>query len=107
MDYTEKELTWILGQNPFEGDMDSNFRYLKNKMGKARKPTECRNCRATIRPGDTVRLMSVVFEDDGEILHGKYCHKCCDALAKDHTGEKFADRLDETPRPQREGKEGA
>lgn len=93
MKWTDAQVKIILASNPFEGDIDSGFRYLKNKIGKARKYAQCRNCLTNIHPGDTARLMSCVFEDDGEIVHGKFCLKCCDALAKDPTGEKFADRF--------------
>lgn len=95
--FTEKEIERILQKDPFEGDIDSGFRYLKNKMGKARKYAQCRNCLTNIHPGDMVRLMSCVFADDGEIVHGKYCLKCCAAILKDDDGEAFADRFKTRP----------
>ncbi len=91
--FTEKEIAKILANNPFEGDMDSGFRYLKNKMGVARKYAQCQNCFTNIHPGDTARLMSCVFTDNGEIVHGKYCLKCCAAILQDDDGEAFADRF--------------
>lgn len=106
MDYTPEQEKIILAANPFEGDMDCNFRYLKNKMGKARKYAQCRNCLTNIHPGDICRMMSCVFEDDHEIVHGKYCKKCCDALAKDPSGEKFADRFADGPSPTKAKEEG-
>lgn len=91
--FTEKEIERILKKDPFEGDTDSGFRYLKNKMGTVRKECQCRNCLDKINPGDTARIMSCAFNDGGEIVHGKYCVKCCAAIIKDNDGEAFANRF--------------
>lgn len=81
IEFSEKD---CLAFDPFADDFGSpGDRIIKNKMVTARKGGKCDLCRQDIRRGERIRVMAGIFDD--ELLSHRWCHSCCEAMAKSWT----------------------
>jgi hypothetical protein len=66
---------------PFDGDYGHpRDKILKDKIGIARKPGPCCECLTEIVPGERIRMIGAIFDD--QMMSYRYCSACCAAMAK-------------------------
>jgi len=68
-----------LQYDPFGGGRYSSYRLLKNKMVTSRKGKGCCICFQEIKPGERIRVMAAIVEE--ELSHVRFCQACCEAMA--------------------------
>lgn len=70
---------------PFYGDFGHpRDKILKDKVGVARKAGPCCECLTVIVPGERIRMISAIFDD--QMMSYRYCSACCSAMAEMCTG---------------------
>ncbi|MDO9273598.1 MAG: hypothetical protein Q7T94_11355 [Rugosibacter sp.] len=70
---------------PFDGDFGHpSDKILKDKIGIARKGGPCCECLTEIRPGERIRMIGAIFDD--QMMSYRYCSACCSAMAEMWTG---------------------
>lgn len=75
----EKWKADVLAYDPFAGDREES-RTLRDRIVVARKPGPCNICNEKIKPGDLVRSLAEIVED--QACTNRFCTPCCDAMAK-------------------------
>ena len=73
----------ILNTDLFAGDFgEPGDRTMSNKMVVAAKPHQCGHCKGPIAKGERHRCFVELF--DGEMVTGRVCAECCEAIVKDY-----------------------
>jgi len=81
-DFDERE---CLKYWPFDGDYGHpSDKILKDKIGIARKQGPCCECLTAIQPGERIRMIGAIFDD--QMMSYRYCSACCTAMAEMWTG---------------------
>lgn len=70
-----------LDYEPSADYFDPADRMSKDKMVKARKPSQCTHCKGPIVPGTHYRLMVGLIEDSMHQV--KFCADCCAAMVQE------------------------